>query len=195
MTQSYIYMTVGTVYIYIYIYECFYCVYISGYLPIWLLFYSVCVRMRGLTRLVLTGWWVMRPRLSCLRQRVLTLRSIDRISAATGMSPAATGLSPAATGMSLAAIWMPLAFRWSRVRSSLAAASLMLSSPHMLRAIHENQETLPCVGWRVTASQLGLPSLTPLSVAGCGRLQLGAPNFATSVVLLQVVDNLPNILW
>ena len=31
--------------------------------------------------------------------------------------------------------------------------------------------------WRVgiTASQLDLPSLTPLSVAGCGRLQLGAP--------------------
>ena len=26
-----------------------------------------------------------------------------------------------------------------------------------------------------------LPSLTPLSVAGCGRLQLGAPHWATSV--------------
>ena len=31
------------------------------------------------------------------------------------------------------------------------------------------------VGWRVKASQLDLTSLTPLSVAGCGRLQLGAP--------------------
>ena len=31
-------------------------------------------------------------------------------------------------------------------------------------------------------SQLYLPSLTPLSVAGCGRLQLGVPNWATSVI-------------
>ena len=30
-------------------------------------------------------------------------------------------------------------------------------------------------------SQLDLPSLTTLSVAGCGRLQLGAPHWATSV--------------
>ena len=30
-------------------------------------------------------------------------------------------------------------------------------------------------------SQLDLPSLSPLSVAGCGRLQLGAPHWATSV--------------
>ena len=36
-------------------------------------------------------------------------------------------------------------------------------------------------------SQLDLPSLTPLSVAGCGRLQLGVPHWATSVIL-QVVD-------
>ena len=45
-------------------------------------------------------------------------------------------------------------------------------------------------------SQLDLPSLMPLSVAGCGRLQLGVPNCTTSV-LLQVVDidNLPHILW
>ena len=31
-------------------------------------------------------------------------------------------------------------------------------------------------------SQLDLPSLTPLSVAGCGRLQLGVPHWATSVI-------------
>ena len=31
------------------------------------------------------------------------------------------------------------------------------------------------------ASKLDLPSLTPLSVAGCGRLQLGVPNRPTSV--------------
>ena len=30
-------------------------------------------------------------------------------------------------------------------------------------------------------SELDLPSLTPLSVAGCGRLQLGVPHWATSV--------------
>ena len=30
-------------------------------------------------------------------------------------------------------------------------------------------------------SQLDLPSLTPLSVAGCGRLQLGVLHWATSV--------------
>ena len=30
-------------------------------------------------------------------------------------------------------------------------------------------------------SQLDLPSLTPLSVAGCGRLLLGVPHWATSV--------------
>ena len=31
-------------------------------------------------------------------------------------------------------------------------------------------------------SQLDLPLLTPLSVAGCGRLQLGVPHWATSVI-------------
>ena len=30
-------------------------------------------------------------------------------------------------------------------------------------------------------SQLDLPSLTPLSVASCGRLQLGVPHWAISV--------------
>ena len=32
-------------------------------------------------------------------------------------------------------------------------------------------------------SQLDLPSLTQLPVAGCGRLQLGVPNWATSVII------------
>ena len=31
-------------------------------------------------------------------------------------------------------------------------------------------------------SQLYLPSLTPLSVAACGRLQLVVPHWATSVI-------------
>ena len=51
------------------------------------------------------------------------------------------------------------------------------------------QGVLPCEGRGVTASQLYLPSLTPLSVAGCGRLQLEAAHWATWVTLLQVVDN------
>ena len=34
-----------------------------------------------------------------------------------------------------------------------------------------------------------IPSLTSLSVAGCGRLQLGVPHLATSVALLKVVYN------
>ena len=37
-------------------------------------------------------------------------------------------------------------------------------------------------------SQLDLPSLTPLSVAGCGQLQLGVP-IGLLQQLLQVVDN------
>ena len=38
------------------------------------------------------------------------------------------------------------------------------------------------------ASQLDLPSLAPLSVVGCSRLQLGVAHWAISVALLQVVD-------
>ena len=34
---------------------------------------------------------------------------------------------------------------------------------------------------RGATSQLDLPSMTPLSVAGCGRLQLGVPHWATSI--------------
>ena len=41
-------------------------------------------------------------------------------------------------------------------------------------------------------SQLDLKSLTPLSVASCGGLQLEFAHWATSVALLQVVDNLPD---
>ena len=46
------------------------------------------------------------------------------------------------------------------------------------------QGVFPCEGWEVTASRLDLPSLTTLSVAGYGRLQLGAAHWATSVTLL-----------
>ena len=44
----------------------------------------------------------------------------------------------------------------------------------------------------LTASQLDLPSLTELFVAACGRLQLEAAYWATSVSFLQVVENLPH---
>ena len=40
----------------------------------------------------------------------------------------------------------------------------------------------------LTATKFDVPSLTPLSVAGCGRLQQGVASWATSVALLQVVD-------
>ena len=52
------------------------------------------------------------------------------------------------------------------------------------------QRVLPCKGWG--ASQLDQPSLTSLSVHGCGRKQLGTAHWATSVTLLQVVDNWPH---
>ena len=54
------------------------------------------------------------------------------------------------------------------------------------------QWVLPYIGWRVTASQLDLQSLTPLSVIGCSRLQLGVAHWATSVTLGQVGDELPS---
>ena len=56
----------------------------------------------------------------------------------------------------------------ARVRASLAAASLAISAPHLHRAIRGAKGILLCVWWGVTTSQFDLPSLTPLSVAGCG---------------------------
>ena len=82
-----------------------------------------------------------------------------------------------------------LAFRRSLDCASLPAASLAIYRPHLYRAIRGAQGVLPWVGWGVTASQLDLPSLTLLSLAGCARLQLGATHWATSVALLQIVDN------
>ena len=66
--------------------------------------------------------------------------------------------------------WPGLAFRRLRVRASLAAASLAICSPHLHRAIRGAQGVLHCVGWGAPARQLDLPSVTPLSLAGCGRL-------------------------
>ena len=63
----------------------------------------------------------------------------------------------------------------------LPAVTLLLCGAHLHCACGA-QGVLPCNGWRVTASQLDLPSLTPLSVAGCSRLQLGFASSGTSVI-------------
>ena len=69
----------------------------------------------------------------------------------------------------------------------VAATRLVICGPHLHRAIRGAQGVLPCVRWGVTGSELDLPSLTPLYVAGCGGMQLEAPHWATSVALLQLV--------
>ena len=81
-----------------------------------------------------------------------------------------------------------LVFQRSRVRASLAAASIAICSQHLHRAIRGAKGVLLCIECGITASQVDLPSLTPLSVAGCGRLLMEAPHWVTSVELLQVVD-------
>ena len=76
-------------------------------------------------------------------------------------------------------------FRKSRVRVPLDAASLVLGCPHFHYTSGAAGDTALCsVG--VTEYQLELESLTILSVAGCGRLQLGAAHWPTSAALLQV---------
>ena len=50
--------------------------------------------------------------------------------------------------------------------SPVAAASLTICSPHLHRAMRGAQGVLPMRVGGAT-SQLGLPSLTPLSVVGC----------------------------
>ena len=78
------------------------------------------------------------------------------------------------------------AVRWRGVpkvaRSHLSQCSKSCDlQPALNCAISGAQGVLPCVGWGGETSQLDLPSLKPLSVAGCGRLQLGAPHWATLV--------------
>ena len=51
----------------------------------------------------------------------------------------------------------------------------MICIPHLKSTIRGAQGILPMRVGGVT-SQLDLESLTPLSVAGCGRLQLGVPH-------------------
>ena len=67
------------------------------------------------------------------------------------------------------------------VRWSGSAVSLVICSPARI-AVCNTWSSLGTALCRVggATSQLDLPSLTPLSVAGCGWLQLGAPHWATS---------------
>ena len=62
--------------------------------------------------------------------------------------------------------------------------NFVICGPNLHRASGAQGE-LPSVGCEVMASQLDLPTLTPMSLAGSGQLQLGAPHWATSVALKQ----------
>ena len=73
-----------------------------------------------------------------------------------------------------------LAYPWTRVRATVAATSLAICSPCLYRAIRGAQGVLPMRVGGAT-SQLDLAPLTTLCVAGCGRLKLGVPHWATSV--------------
>ena len=75
--------------------------------------------------------------------------------------------------------------RWTGVpkvaRSHLSQCSKSCDlQPALNGAIWSSGGTARCRVGGAT-SQLDLQSLTPLSGAGCGRLQLGAPHWATSV--------------
>ena len=54
------------------------------------------------------------------------------------------------------------------------------------------EQSTACKARDGTASQFDLPSLTPVSVDVCGRVQQGAPHEATSVALVEVVNNWPH---
>ena len=75
--------------------------------------------------------------------------------------------------------WTAVSSR-GRDRGPVAAASLVICKPRLHRAIRGAQGVLPMMVGDAT-SQLDLPFLAPLSVAGCGQLQLGVPQWATSV--------------
>ena len=76
------------------------------------------------------------------------------------------------------------------MRVPVAAESLAISRPSLHSAIRGAQGVLPMrVG--IVTSELDLPPLAPLSVAGCGRLPLGVPYWATSVYNCKwlIIDN------
>ena len=83
------------------------------------------------------------------------------------------------------------AVSWCSKYPGIECADHTLDLYRPVACASDAQEVLPCKGWEVTASQLDLPSLTPLTIAIRGRLQLGVAYkyLATSVALLQEVDN------
>ena len=62
----------------------------------------------------------------------------------------------------------------------VAAGSLAICRPRLHCARRRAHGALT-IREGVPTSQLNLPSLTPLFIAGCGRLQPGVPHWATSV--------------
>ena len=66
-----------------------------------------------------------------------------------------------------------------RLQGCKIESRLWLSSTYLYQE-RGAQGVLPMRVWSATI-QLDLPSLTPLPVAGCGRLELGVPQWATSV--------------
>ena len=86
-----------------------------------------------------------------------------------------------------------LGFGRTRVRASVAAASPEICSTHLYRVIHGAQggTVLFRVGQSIGLERQSIGStISDVIVrAGCSRLQLIALHWATSVALLQVVDN------
>ena len=77
---------------------------------------------------------------------------------------------------------------------SITCRVTQICGAHMHRASFAQGIRL-CNVWGAPASQLDIPSLTPLSVTSCGRLQLSAAHWAISVALLQLVDTSPLTPW
>ena len=72
--------------------------------------------------------------------------------------------------------WLPHMLKVGRLQDRIPA----LAELHRFNYARGAQGVLPTMAGGAT-SQLDLPSLTPLSIADCGRQQLGVPHWATSV--------------
>ena len=81
--------------------------------------------------------------------------------------------------------------RWSnviKVTGSIPLTALLICTLRArtleysrLTCASDAQGVLPCKRWWVTASQLNVPSLTPLSAVDCGRQELEATHRVSSV--------------
>ena len=82
------------------------------------------------------------------------------------------------------------------VASHAAVARSSPAEVALIYTMHEQLREYCPWGWGGgETSQFDLRSLTPLSVAGCGWLQLGVSHLGYFSTLLQVVDNWTHILW